>query len=376
MKNSAIVIGAGIVGLATARALALNGFEVTVIERTARAVGASVRNFGMVWPVGQPDGTLYQRAVRSRSIWKEIADDAGFWYDACGSLHLAYHDDDWLVLQELHAAFNSSDRPVRLMKGEDLVSKFNGINPKNLIGGLFSSTELIVDPREAIGALPGYLNDNHGVHFFWSKNVTAVETNKVWMGDEFLQADIICICSGADFETLYPQKFAELHLTKCKLQMMRFVSSNTQFRIGTALCGGLSLIHYESFRVAPSLPKLKRRYEAEMKNYLQSGIHVMVSQNGKGELTVGDSHEYGLTFSPFDEAPINELIVDYLKKFSLTNHWRQIQSWHGIYPKMTNGKNDVFLQAESGVYIVNGLGGAGMTLSFGFAEEVVESIAR
>lgn len=69
-KPSAIVIGAGIVGLATARALSLKGFDVTVIERNERAVGASVRNFGMVWPIGQPDGVLYQRASRSRQIWK------------------------------------------------------------------------------------------------------------------------------------------------------------------------------------------------------------------------------------------------------------------------------------------------------------------
>jgi glycine/D-amino acid oxidase-like deaminating enzyme len=41
----------------------------------------------------------------------------------------------------------------------------------------------------------------------------------------------------------------------------------------------------------------------------------------------------------------------------------------GIYPKLQNGEHHVFLQAEPEVYILNGLGGAGMTLSFGLAEE-------
>jgi FAD dependent oxidoreductase TIGR03364 len=374
MNKSAIVIGAGIVGLATARALSLNGFTVTVIERSGRAVGASVRNFGMVWPIGQPDGKMYSRALRSRNIWKEIADTAGFWYDGCGSIHLAYHEDEWTVLQELYEAFNKNGRPVSLTNPFEIKGKINGINPHNLIGGLFSKTELIIDPREAIAALPSYLAEIHNVHFIWNKNVVAVENNKVMMGDGTIQGDIICICAGADFETLYPEKFAELQLTKCKLQMVRFISADEKFRIGTSLCGGLSLIHYESFKGAPSLPLLKERYQNEFGNYLHLGIHVMVSQNGKGELTVGDSHEYGLTFSPFDEANINDLIATYLKTFAITDNWKLIQSWHGIYPKMTNGKTDVFLKAEEGVYIINGLGGAGMTLSFGFAEEVVETI--
>ena len=129
--------------------------------------------------------------------------------------------------------------------------------------------------------------------------------------------------------------------------MMRFVNSNVDFRIGSALCGGLSLIHYESFKAAPSLHLLKERYGYELSEYLKLGIHVMVSQNGKGELTVGDSHEYGLTFSPFDEAYINDLILRYLKTFALTEDWNLVQSWHGIYPKMPNGKTNVFLKAAA-----------------------------
>ena len=122
------------------------------------------------------------------------------------------------------------------------------------------------------------------------------------------------------------------------------------------------------------MPQLKERYEDEMKPYLDHGIHVMVSQNKHGELTVGDSHEYGNTLDPFDKAYVNEMIRDYLKQFVLFSNWKLVETWHGIYPKMTNGKTDVFLNPLPGVYILNGLDGLGMTMSFGFAEEVLDTI--
>ena len=140
-KRTAIVIGAGIVGLATARALALKGYEVKVIERNDKAVGASIRNFGMLWPIGQPDGELYERALQTKSIWKSICNDAGIWYDEVGSLHVAQQQDEWDVLNELYDIFKK-DRAVEILKPGAIQNICAAANTKNLIGGMMNWQEV------------------------------------------------------------------------------------------------------------------------------------------------------------------------------------------------------------------------------------------
>ena len=64
--------GRGFSGLAHAYQLARRGRRVIVFERNPRAIGASVRNFGMLWPIGQPLGPLRRLAMRSLQIWLEV----------------------------------------------------------------------------------------------------------------------------------------------------------------------------------------------------------------------------------------------------------------------------------------------------------------
>jgi FAD dependent oxidoreductase TIGR03364 len=372
-KKNAIVIGAGIVGLATARALSLKGYKVTVIERNSYAVGASIRNFGMVWPIGQPKGKLLDRAMRSREIWLELLEKGKIWHNPTGSLHLFYHDDEMQVGEEF-VSQNQNYRTCKILNPADTLKLTEAANPKGLKGALWSDTEVIVESRQAILDLPKILEAMFKIEFIFGKTVTKVKKERVTLSDGGkLHADLIVVCSGADFETLYHEEFLASGITKCKLQMLRTVPQPNQWSIGPSLCGGLTLAHYGAFEKLPSLPKLKQRFEQDWKEQMKWGVHVLVSQSPEFELTLGDSHEYGWNFDPFDKQFINQLVLDYLKTFSNFKTLEIAQTWNGIYAKLP-GKTEFISNPEKGVYIVNGLSGAGMTLSFGLAEEFVNSL--
>ncbi len=372
-QGSAIVIGAGIVGLATARALAIKGYKVKVFERNPQVVGASVRNFGMVWPIGQPDGVLYERARRSANIWKEVCREAHIWHDKVGSLHVATNRLEADAMQSLADIYGYS-RSLQWLDAGKTLKKSEYINTDNLMGALWSPHEMIVEAREAIPAIAALLKEKYGVEFIHTTAISKIEDRKVYSGKRHWNADIIFVCSGVDFETLYPELFYKLEITKCKLQMLRLQALPENQRLGPALCGGLSLTHYKSFEVSPLVAELKEYYQQQMPDYPKWGIHVMACQNPYGEITVGDTHEYGWHHDPFDKQFLNTLVMDYLASFTSLAQLPLVQSWHGIYAKMTNGSTEVVTQADKQVYVVNGLGGAGMTLSFGLAEELILSL--
>ena len=373
MKNEThadvAVVGAGIVGLAIAYAAAQKGLKVAVFDRNSRAVGASIRNFGLVWPIGQPPGKLLERALRSQETWKKLARKAGFWSQNNGSLHLAYHQDELDVLVEFAETAHRQGYDFRILNPDDVVSKSPSVKKKHLLCGLWSKTEMTVDPREALKEIPKYLKKSLDVKFYYDTAITGIDKTRLYAGHTTFEAERVFVCSGSDFNTLYPQVFAESKIIKCKLQMMRTRKQPAKWELGPALCGGLTLRHYGAFQHCRSLEALGKRFDKETPEFRENGIHVMVTQNGKGELVIGDSHEYGMTFDPFDNEKINKIILEYLKGFTKLPTYKIAERWHGIYAKLP-GASEFIARPAPNVTIVSGLSGAGMTLSFGLAEEL------
>jgi FAD dependent oxidoreductase TIGR03364 len=364
------VVGAGIVGLAHAYHLARRGLRVIVFERHRRAQGASVRNFGMIWPIGQPLGPLYQLARRSRELWLDVLRASGLWHRRYGSLHLAYHGDEAQVLREFVAESAGHDRPCELWTPAQVAARFPVVVPTGLRAGLWSHLELAVDPRQVIAELPTWLTRTYGVEFAFGTPVLGHDLPRVVTtdGDRFVRR--LVICTGTDFRELAPAAFARIGLVPVKLQMMRSQAFGDRFQVGTHLAAGLTLRHYAAFAHCPTLPALARRLDAELPEYGRHGIHVLVSQNGRGELTLGDSHEYGDVIEPFDNPRIDELVLAYLKTFLAVAELTIAARWHGIYVKHPTAAY-VVARLTPETLAVTGVGGAGMTLSFGLAEQVV-----
>ena len=363
-----IIVGAGIIGLTHAYHAAKSGKKVIVFERHLLASGASIANFGMLWPIGQTAGKMFQMALESRKHWLEVLEASGIPYKNTGSLYVACREDEAAVGKEFAELGPPHGYDCEWLDHNAALDRSPGLRPQAVLGALWSGTETTVDPRETLRRLPEFLEKHFGVQFHWGCPVFSVEGTNVRTSKGTWQAGRVIICSGSDFETLYPDFFATSGLTRCRLQMLRTKAQPDGWDLGPSLAGGLTFRFYPSFRICHSLAALRRRIAEETPEYDQFGIHTMVSQASSGELTFGDSHDYGLTPSLFNREEIDNLILRHLETFVRVPDFSIAERWHGVYAKHFE-KPYVRFHPEEHVEVITGLGGAGMTLSFGVAAE-------
>lgn len=362
------MVGGGILGLAHAWTAASAGKRAVLFERNERCSGASIRNFGLIWPIGQPHGERLSMALESRRIWMEVLEAARLPFFATGSLHLAYRDDEQAVCEEFAARAGDLGYSASWIAPDQVARRSPPVISEGLRGALWSETEMTVDPRLTIGRLPSLLEECFGVHLRFGQTVREIRLPRVETADEVWEVDEVIVCSGGDLETLYPHQFRESGIVRCKLQMLRTRPQPENWSLGPALAGGLTLRFYPSFRICSSLEGFRRRVAAESPEMDRWEIHVMASQTPEREITIGDSHEYGSHVDIFNREEIDAAILGYLRTFLRLPVEEIAQRWYGVYVKHPD-RPFVRFQPEPGVTVVTAAGGAGMTLSFGLAAD-------
>jgi len=366
-RRRVAIVGAGILGLAHAWAAVKRGHQVQVFERDSAALGASVRNFGLGLMIGQPQGELLELARESRALWLELLPAIKAWHKAEGSLIVAQDAAQWQVLEAFHAAAGEAYQ-TELLGAAQLQAQTQAPGVQGL-GALFSPHEIALESRCAIPAFAAWLAEQHGVEFHFDTLVHVIERPHLHTSRGLFDAEEVIVCSGHEYQQLYPEVFAQTQLRRCRLQMLRLAAPGLQ--LGPALLTGLSCLHYPSFAqqaaLQAPLEALHAHVQATQPALMANGIHLIVQQVGEqGELVVGDSHHYGGTPSPFQSEAVDELLLE-LVRAVLPRPLRVLERWQGVYGSGPRAYER--FEAEPGVHGLVMGSGIGMSVGLALAEQ-------
>lgn len=361
------IIGAGIVGLAHALAAVRRGKSVAVFDKDAQANGASIRNFGFVTVTGQQAGDGWNRAMRSRNIWAEVAPKAGIEVVHTGLAVGVRRPEAVGVLEEFFGT--AMGEGCQLLSPVEAACRVPALKARALKAVLWSPHELRVESRTAIPRLAAWLEAAHGVRFFRDTLVKHAEPAAIETTRGLFRAETVIVCPGDDFLTLYPERIAAYGVTKCLLHMLR-VDPGQAPKLGAAVMSDLGLIRYLGYAELPSAAALKRVLEREAPDALANGVHLIAVRSADGSLVVGDSHHYAPTPPPFAPESVDRVILDEFHAVLDLPAARVIERWTGIYASAPDRLMFVDAPADN-VRIVVVTSGTGASTAFAIAEEVI-----
>jgi FAD dependent oxidoreductase TIGR03364 len=365
------IVGAGIVGLATALAAVRRGLRVVVIDADARANGASVRNFGFITVTGQERLSMWGRARRSREIWREVAQAADIAIVHTGLWMTARRPESVRVLEAFMATEMAEG--CSLLSPSEARRRCPQLAAPDLAAVLESTTELRVESRDAIPRLAAWLAAAHGVVFRRSTRVHAIDLPRVHTSRGTVEATRVAVCPGDDFNGLYPERLGRYALGRCKLQMLRLADPG--FKLPGALMSDLGLGRYRGYADLAASAPLQARLAVEQPAHLEHGVHLIVVQSADGTLVVGDSHHYAATPDPYSRQEIDALILGEFAAALGIPPPPTLERWSGTY---ASAADRPFLidapEAEVRVAIVTC--GAGASTGFAIGEELIESFSE
>ena len=363
------IVGAGIVGLAHALAARRAGLRVVVLEREARAVGASIRNFGFITVTGQGAGDTWRRARRAREIWGEVAPQAGIAALHHGLYLTAFRPKALAVLEEFMAT--PMAEACELLDIEEAARRAPVLQLDGAQGVLYSPHEMRVESRTAIALLAKWLAESMGVVFRFGEAVLEVEAPRVRTSRATLHGERVAVCTNTDLHGLFAERLTPHGLRLCQLHMLR-VQPEPGFALPGSVMADLSLVRYHGYSRLPAAAALLAQVQREEGESLAHGIHLIVVQSADGSLVVGDSHHYGPVLEPFADQRVDDLILEHLHKTLKLQTARVTERWVGTYP--SSPATDCLIdRPDDATRLVLVTSGTGASTAFGIAEEVFDA---
>jgi FAD dependent oxidoreductase TIGR03364 len=371
-----VIVGGGILGTAHAWQAVSRGHEVLQLEREHEARGATVRNFGLVWVSGRAVTEL-AATLRSRELWERLGEKVpGIGFRPSGSLTLIQTHLELAVAEEVAARPDAADRGFKLLEPAEA----REVNPAlrgDFLAALWCERDAAVESRVAMPALRDNLQLTGRYRFEAGVQVAAVDQqgDTVTVTDDARHryfADLVIVCPGAQLSGLARSLLgAELPVRRVRLQMMQTAPLGEP--LTTAIADADSMRYYPAYRgnSLDALTSAQPQAEVAARHRMQ----LLCVQRLHGGLTIGDTHEYDAPFA-FDvqEAPYLHLAarVEELLGRKLPE---VVRRWSGVYAESLDSDKLVYRKkVDTGIWLVTGPGGRGMTLGPVLAEQSADLI--
>jgi len=358
-----VVVGAGIIGTMHAWTARRLGYDVVHLDRDLEARRASVRNFGLIWVGGRAGGSELDLALRSRSLWDEVAADVPeVGLRPNGSLTMAATPEEMAVLEEAAARSDAGLRGWELLTPDEARAR-NPALAGQMVAALWCRADAAVEPRRAASAIRARLMASDG--YQWLGGRAVMELQGAGVRDQtgaWHHADRVILCPGASDVGLGAELSAGAPLRRVRLQMMQTAACSSM--VTTSVADGDSLRYYPAYDV-PSRSNLPPQSELAASSRMQ----LLMVQRLDGSLTIGDTHQYEEPFG-FD---LPEDVYEELGHRAAGVLGGPlppiVRRWAGVYSEVTDGSLYLRRQVGEGAVLVTGPGGRGMTMSAAIAEE-------
>lgn len=196
------VVGAGVIGLAVARALALQGTQVTIFDRDFMGAGTSSTTFAWVNANGKPP-PAYQRlnalAMEEHARLQLTQPNSLRWLESCGTWEWAGTGDAQQRLLQRVTALQQTGYAVRQVTLTELQQEIPALRPQAVSGSIWHfPTESLLHPTLYLARLwteaqaHGAVMQQHQAIRHISENRDGVtlqlESGEEWHGDRIVLA--------------------------------------------------------------------------------------------------------------------------------------------------------------------------------------------
>ncbi len=348
--SDAIVVGAGIVGTACARELALAGLRVAICEADDYVgAGATAAAMGHL-AVMDDSEPQFELTNFSQRLWRQLADEfpADVEYSPCGSLWVAANQEEFAEVERKHNFYSDHGVPVDMLDSQQLLQAEPNLRP-GLAGAVLIRSDSVCHPACAARYFAGHVV-RAGGEILLGKTVAQVSGSAITMNTgESISAGSIIIATGTAVQKLIPD-----------IQ----VQPRKGHLVITDRYPGF--LHHQVIELG---------YSKSAHLTTADSVAFNVQPRSTGQILIGSSRQYGAEDGAIDEQTLRRMLNRAIEYMPGLESLSIIRTWTGFRAATPDKLPLIGLcPGYEGLYLATGHEGLGISTSLATARLLADEI--